>query len=94
MTNLLYLKLVSTSREIVERKYTVRSGASNIAANCRDTPTAARAASPLGMGGFYVVELVGIDLVDWQKEHPFRLSPSVSEYVKRSTKGKPEWCEP
>jgi hypothetical protein len=41
-----------------------------------------------------VVEDVGVDLVDWQKEHPFRLSPSVSEYVKRSTKGKPEWCEP
>jgi hypothetical protein len=41
-----------------------------------------------------VVELVGIDLVEWQKEHPFRLLPPVSEYVKKSTKGEPKWCEP
>jgi cyclase len=39
MTNLLYLKRATISLEIDERKYTAKSGVSNISADCRDTPT-------------------------------------------------------
>jgi len=39
-----------------------------------------------------VVDLVGIDLVEWQKKHPFQPLPPASEYLKRSTQSEPDWC--
>jgi hypothetical protein len=39
-----------------------------------------------------LVESVGPDLVDWQKQHRFRLLPSVSEYLRDVKVSKPPWC--